>query len=183
MKKIEITEQQRNELCYEIARLLLKFKKDQNVECIYFAPYSEFGDIKGNVLILTIVKQGWSDQASEQQFEAWNRMYQKEYFARKLGFSIYVDVDNAEEFTSFALNPSEVKRNQDLFNSTILFDKTGEYSKMSQRVRDIFISDPYNSPYDFYKNIAVVVPSLVDRIQYETEIRSMEEEIKTLEKI
>ena len=176
MKTIKITEEQRNELCYEIARLVMKFKKEKNVECIYITTSLNSGDIKGNVLNLTVVEQGWADEARKQKLERWNRMYQKNDFIRKLGFRIYIDTDNAEKYTTFALNPSEIARNQYLFNGTILFEQSGKYSRIKQQATEDFISKGVDSLYSHYTNLVEVVPPLADRIQYETEIRSMEEE-------
>ena len=57
MEVINITEEQKINLSKKLAKLVFKLKKDDDVECIYFAPYKGLGPIRGNVLEVTLVKK------------------------------------------------------------------------------------------------------------------------------
>ena len=76
MEVINITDEQKNNLCQELAKLVFELKKDNEVECIYFVPYKGLGDIRGNVLEVTLVKQ--SDNDVNNDIAERNRFYFEE---------------------------------------------------------------------------------------------------------
>ena len=179
MKKVEITEKQRDALCYEIARLLLKFRKNQKMDCIYFTPYSGIGETDENVLKLTLVERGLIGEERKKQIEMWNRMYEKSDSVKKLGFKIHLDLDEAYKYTVVDTKRN-IKRGKVLLNSTILFDATGEYKRLQKDLKYV-VTGGVPLPNRRVKGLAEVVPPLSEKMDYQIEIRRMEEEQKALE--
>lgn len=168
MEVINITEEQKNNLCQELAKLVFEFKKNNGVECIYFIPFKEFGKIRDNVLEVTLVMQSVNDTDVNTDITKRNRFYLEEESLKKFGVKIFVDTDIAHKYTVIDLNPSEVKRSNSLFNSTILFDRYGKYTELKgQKKQDGVI-------IFHYKNLAEIVPPITNETYKSMEIIQME---------
>lgn len=166
---INITDEQKDNLVDEIANLVASFKKNENVECIYFAPYKGLGHIKGNVLDFTVVIKGYSKKI-KQEFSKYDKLFQEDDLIRKFGIKIYVNFDDSRKYITSPLNPSETLRANYLFNSVILFDRTGEYSEIKQM--DIF--------HKFYfDNLAEIYPPVDELIRMKLETQDVKEFTKT----
>lgn len=172
MEVINITDEQKNNLCQELAKLVFELKKDNEVECIYFAPYKGLGDIRGNVLEVTLVKQ--SDNDVNNDIAERNRFYFEEESLRKYGVKIFIDTDVAHKYTFIDLNPSEVRRSNSLYNSTILFDRYGKYTELKgQKKQDGIIIFPY-------ENLAEIVPPITNETYKAMEIIQMERDTEAV---
>ncbi|MBP3634928.1 MAG: hypothetical protein J6J17_00515 [Bacilli bacterium] len=86
-------------------------------------------------------------------------------------------IDNAQKYTKLPLNPSEVIRANDLFNSIILYDKTGEYSKIKEETQKYL--NIANSGVFEYENLAEVYPPMGELIKMELETQDVKEFTKT----
>ena len=93
MKVINITEEQRDKLCSELARLTFDFKKIESIECIYFAPYKGLGSIAGNVLDVTLVRDGSEDDDLDEKIIEYNLSHQEHDFIQEFGFQILLEDD------------------------------------------------------------------------------------------
>lgn len=83
---------------------------------------------------------------------------------------IHVNADDSRKYITSPLNPSETLRANFLFNSVILFDRTGEYSEIKQM--DIF--------HKFYfDNLAEVYPPIAEEIEMKLEANAVKEFTKT----
>lgn len=173
---INITDKQRKNLVNEIATLVARFKKEQEVECIYFAPYKGLGKISGNVLELIIVTKGDLDEISK-GFCEYNSIHQEHDLIRNFGVKIYVMFDDVRKYTSLPLNPSEVIRGNNLFNSVILYDKNGEYSKIKQEAQE-HLNIPNSGVFE-YENLAEIYPPIQELIKMKLETQDVKEFTKT----
>ncbi len=146
MEVISITNEQRDKLCDELARLTFEIKKDKNVKCIYFAPYKGLNSIEGNVLEVTIVR------TSETSALINTDEYKKIDCLKEFGLKIIIDLDDISNYTIMDLNNSECRRSNNLMNSVILYDESGEFTRIKEQTAD-FVKD--ND-----KNLAEIFPPL-----------------------
>jgi hypothetical protein len=169
---INISEEQRQNLVDEIANLVANFKKDENVECIYFAPYKGLGNIEGNVIEFTVVIKGYSKKIT-QEFSKCDKCLKEHDLIRKLGIKIHVNADNSEKYTTLPLNPSEILRANCLFNSVILFDRTGEYTKIKRKAQEY--KNVENSKMFYYDNLAEFYPPIDEEIEMQVQTNDVKE--------
>lgn len=162
---INITDEQKQNLVDEIATLVAKFKKDEDVECIYFSSYKGLGKISGNVLELIVVTKGNLDEISK-GFCEYNKMHQEHKSVRKFGVKIYVMFDEKRKYTYLPLNPSELIRENNLFNSIILFDRNGKYTTIKENASN---HGNIKSGVFEYENFAEIYPPIDDSIKMELE--------------
>lgn len=147
-----MTDSQKDALCDELAKLVATFKKDENIQCVYFGAYKDLGSIKGNVLKLSLVVNNLSEDLTE-----CNEKYTKAEYIDEFGLQIVLSTSFAERYPTFLpKHPWEMESTNDLFNSMILFDRTGNYNK----VKEITLYPCYrtsNYVY-FYDNKAYIDP-------------------------
>ena len=148
-------------LCNELAQLTYKLKQNKHVECIYFAPYKDLGSIDGNVLNITVVLDtDIPDDLDKQYQQTISRKNQLNQF----GIKIYINKSHKNGYTLFPINPSELKKSNDIFNSVILFDRTGEYSKIKEQTQKIGLGEHSNLFY--YENLVEFIPPINDKLDY-----------------
>ncbi len=172
MEIINITEEQREKLCNELARLTFEFRKNKSIKGIYFAPYKGLGSIKGHVLEMTLVTSNESNDLYEEIKEN-NTSYQNDDSMRKFGFKIFIDIDNIRKYTIMDLNPSECIRSNNLMNSTILYDESGELSQIKEHTTSL-AREHGKRLYYYYDNLAEVFPSLDETLDKALDIARME---------
>lgn len=171
---INLNEIQRMNLCNELAQLTYELKQNEHVQCIYFAPYKNLGSIRGNVVNITVVSDLQVPMEFDSQYQ--RRVSRKEQLSQ-FGVKIYIDTMQEEGYTHLPLNPSERKKGNDIFNSTILFDRTGEYTKIKEVTEKIGVGE--HSRLFYYDNLAEIIPPLEDRLEYAMETQ----QIKTMNKV
>lgn len=159
---INLNEIQIMRLCNELAEITYELKQNKHVECIYFAPYKNLGSIRGYVVNITAVFD------SEDNFEELDKQYQKRISRKnqlsKFGVKIYINTTSKNGYTHLPVKPSEREKGNDIFNSTILFDRTGEYTKIKEITENIESTEHSNLCY--YGNLAEINPSIDDRLEY-----------------
>lgn len=128
MEIITMTDNQKDSLCLELAKLVTTFKQDENIQCIYFAAYKDLGSVKGNVLKLSLVVN-----ESSEDLTSCNDKYALNECINEFGLQIVVGTSLAARYPNFIPNhPWEKESVNALFNSMILFDRTGDYTKVKQ---------------------------------------------------
>lgn len=161
MEIINLTEEQKECLCSELAKLTSEFKKDETIECIYLCPYIGIDRDKSATLELTLVSEGLHNKIT---IENYNQLYKNMESLEKFGVKIYVVVDNKNKYTISAMSRSELARTNDLFNSTILFDRTGKYTKIKEYAQTK-LSKKSSHIYN-YENLAEFFSPVTKEIQY-----------------
>lgn len=174
MKVINITEEQRKELCNELARLTFEFRKEKNTKCIYFAPYKGLGDITGNVLEVTLVRDGGIDDDLGEKLRVYNLSHQEHDSIRKCGFKIFLDTDEKTKYTIMALNPSECVRSNNLMNSVIVYDENGEFTQIKEQITNVVKNNGEGTFYYYYENLAEVFPPLDGELNRALDVARME---------
>lgn len=176
MKVINITEEQRNKLCSELARLTFEFRKDKSVKCIYFAPYKGLGIIAGNILEVTLVKDGSEDDDLDKKLKEYNSSHQEHDFIREFGLKIFLDTDDSRKYTTMDLNPSECRKSNNLMNSVILYDRNGEFTQIKEQTTNVFKDNGggITGVYYYYDNLAEVFPPLDETLDRAMDVARME---------
>lgn len=161
---ISINEIQRMKLCNELAQLTYEIRQNKHVQCIYFAPYKDLGSIKGNVVNITVV----SDLQMPPEFDIQyrKRISRKEQL-NQFGVKIYINHAHKDGYTDMPINPSERSKGNDIFNSTILFDRTGAYTKIKEDTEKVGVGEQSNLFY--YDNLAEILPPIEDSLEYSME--------------
>ena len=177
MEIIKINGSQKIRLCNYLAKSVFNLKKDDAVQCIYFAPYENLGDIKGRTIKITIVVKDRLELEKQTIYGSESKKISAYEQDRKdYGFKIYTCVDRSSSYTAFPLNPSRIIRRNHLLNSTILFDRTGEYTRIKKAVDKQFHGD--NGLY-YYTNLVQIEPPILDDVTQLIEEKYCGEKITT----
>lgn len=155
MRVINITEEQRDKLCNELAKLLFEFRKNENIECIYYRTFIWMLGFGKNVLDIVLVNKENIEEEDKECVRGYEH-YTDEQCLKEFGVKIHVCMDNANLYTTIALNKDEIIRQNELFNSTILFDKTRKYSKIKENAKKAGITDNIY----YYGDLAKIHPPI-----------------------
>ncbi len=166
MEIIRITDEQKSCLCSELAKLMYEFKKIENVECIYFTSYTSLDAHSVPLLILTLVTSQIKDIDFELKFyelvSKCNLLYGLKYLER-FGLHLYTNIDSNDKYSIFDITPEEIKSTNDLFNATILFDRTGVYTAIKRHAEEQREKKPkciFN-----YDRLAEIHPPITEEVQ------------------
>lgn len=160
-KQIFLSETKSINLCDELAHLTCELKQDEHVECIYFAAYKNYGNFHGRILNLTVVLDTNKKNDLDKQYQ--DKISREEQLKR-FGVKIVIDIVSNHSYTYLPLNPSERRVGNDIFNSRILFDRTGMYTKIKEVTESIGIGD--HSSLFYYKNRAELFPPIDERLEH-----------------
>ena len=185
MEIINITEEQRDKLCSELARLTFELRKDKRIKCIYFAPFEGLGSISGNFLEVTLVRDGNEYDDLEEKIKEDNISYQAHGFIQKCGFRILLNTDEAVRYATINLNPSESESINNLMHSTILYDESGKFIKIKEQITNI-VKNNEQTFSNYYDNLAEVFPPLdetldkaIDNARMKRDTQAVKEFTKT----
>lgn len=154
---IVLNEEQRKNLCEELARLVCKLRKDESVECIYFVPYKKVEGV-GYCLSITIVRDDSMNPFKDVELREYSDMHEERKLLEKYGVEISTYLASSLEYVMVSeelINASCY----DLFNSTIIFDRTGKYFKIidNLNLKEGLIS--------YYSNLAQIEPPIMDELE------------------
>ncbi len=159
MEIINITEEQRDKLCSELARLTFELRKDKRIKCIYFAPFEGLGSISGNFLEVTLVRDGSKYDDLDEKIKEYNISHQYHNFIREFGFKIFLDTDEAVRYATMNSNSSEWESINNLMHSTILYDENGKFTKIKEQITNV-VKNNEKTFSNCYDNLAEVFPPL-----------------------
>ena len=157
MKKIGLDEAQTNNLIKEIIDITKFFKKQPNVDCIYFSTYDKLGSIDGDILNITIVSTNDKEDNIYKTISDKNHMYCNKKVIEEYGMKIFIEVDLAQEYQDIDDLLSYESRSVYLANSAILFDRTGEYTSLRDKTKQILKAETKNRRFE---NAERVFPNL-----------------------
>ena len=126
MKTIELTESQREDLCFELAHIINQYERFEHVECIYAMPFeSEYAH--NYQLSVVIVRKVNEDRYLENHIDYYNDRIKKRKKENcdKYGVDILLSYDDSAEYTG---PKYQMSREGYLLNSMILFDRSGYYT-------------------------------------------------------
>lgn len=133
MNYLNLNEEQRRKLANEINNLLLMFKNNLDIKCIYLMPLSTINEPKDYTLVLMLVSDIDKIKPEfKEKIKELNEIYRQKEIINKFNLHISIDMDDVIKYTLSPKDNSEILRNNYLYNSTILFDSTGQYSQMKK---------------------------------------------------
>ena len=93
----------------------------------------------------------------------YNRGYAHEDNLRRFGLTLCLNCDRSFDYTLVALNPSELRKWNYLFNAEILFDKSGVCTKIKQEMeKDEEILNKELGIH-YFPNLAEIYPPLEEK--------------------
>ena len=160
IKVINITEEQRERLCSELARLTVEFRQNKNVKCIYFVPCSSIDDVLRDYIAVTLVRN--TNDNMKERIKQYNSLYQQSNTVQKFGLKIVLDTALEDDFTISDLDLEESRRSIDLMKSTILYDESGMFIDIKERVVHFYKESV--ELYNYYSNFAQILSPLEDEL-------------------
>ena len=129
-KKIHLSEKDMDQVSDLVGPMLKDLYQLDNVDCVFVTNYASHEYPKG-LLSFTVVCSGYSDALKDTMTQI-----RKKYFSAK-NFPVQIDFDTIRSscYSLAAMNPSEVGRNEELGESTIIFDKKGRITEIHDRMK------------------------------------------------
>lgn len=148
-----ITRKQNKNLIITVAKLVTKYKKNEDVECIYLLPYTTENENFYNLVIVCGTYE--TIDKLKNSIEESNKKQKHELEKVKIGGELRILTDYSARYEERALNPSRVGRVQDLLSSRILYTKNG-YGRYYHRVAHQF--DKYNTVEKYNNRFRIAIP-------------------------
>ena len=148
-----ITREQNKNLITTVAKIVTKYKKNEDIECIYLLPFTIENE---NFYNLVIVSSSYETiDELEEKIEKTNKKQKQEIEKEIIGGELRISTDYCVYYDDEALNPSRVARVKDLLSSRILYTKKG-YGRYYYRVAHQF--DKYNTVEKYNNLFAIAIP-------------------------
>lgn len=129
-ERIKLTEEEKNFLSQELTDKIKELYKDENIDSVYLTNYQDLESSKGTLYIVVLLKQG-SNQYTYYD-TLMKELNSKIAQNNQTGVKVAFNIDFENKYSISAMNSSEVHRVEQLVESTILFDKSGELSKIQK---------------------------------------------------
>lgn len=154
-ERINLTDKEHSFLSQEIANNLKNLYKNDFVCSAYITNYQDSQNSKGTIIIVALL-------ATEAEYSRYKRyideLNSKMTLDNKTDINIVFTADYLNDYFTTALNPSDVHKIERLIESKILFDKTGELSRVQETMKK------YNHLYEFY--LVDYVPPIDETISH-----------------
>lgn len=121
----------------ELARITYKFKKEENVECIYLLPAKSESENCYSMMVNLIVKSNNNNKHLLNSVLNYNISKEKEEFENKSNTKISITTDLACCYNNIFDKKNSLMQKSaenDLFNATILYDKSGKYYRLKKQI-------------------------------------------------
>lgn len=118
---------------------------------------------------------------SPEDIREYNEKYQSAAFIDALGVRLVIEIAKSSEYPTLPpMHSYEMRRANDLFNSTILFDRGGKYTSTKELAQRRYDRD--SSFIYYYDNAANIVPPVKDEIYRQMEVLQLEQDTKAVKK-
>lgn len=135
-----------------IARLVRRYKEREEVECMFFVPYVDENSNGSYYLVVVLSKLSME---IEEEFSAYNKAHAKPKAIESFGGEIKVLPDLACYYKDKAIgadHPSEeMIRVRELLDGSILYDKTGKYGELVEKIYKQFEVETPEKPKELIK--------------------------------
>lgn len=158
MEKIILNEVQHNELCLELARLVSKFKKNKNVDCIYFNVFDSLGVIN-DVFNLNVVIYNYDNRFIDEIENLNKKIYETEDSLSKFGIKIYLSYGRFDNYCLIPNGVADTLLARDLYSSTMLFDRTGNLTRLKNEQNESKDESVQNIIFK-YSNLRILEPPI-----------------------
>ena len=162
METIMITEEQKDNIAKELARLKKILEKDRGIDCDYFSFFVPYTRKSGSALVITLVTNTL-DSYFVNHLGFYNKEYAQDVSLRRFGLTLRLDYDRSFHYTLLALNPSELRRWNYLFNAEILLDKSGVCTKIKREMEKNEPSLNEELGIHYFPNLAEIYPPLEEK--------------------
>ena len=155
---LNLNEEECNELSDIISDYVMQFRKTKSVECIYYTPYMHtYHGCNGRPIIaLTLVSNDMENKNLKYMVDKVNDHKIVKSTECK-GIPVIVRISDSHNYSLEPTTEEKIKKLSRICNSTILYDKTGVYSRMqvSEESKKIL-----NSTTKYNPNIARIEPKV-----------------------
>lgn len=161
---LHLTPEQHISLCNELVELTSELQKNEHVQCVYYSTYSFGKDQAGlneNSVLVTVVTDG---PLFKEMDESYQDRKTKTQQLQSYGMLISFACTNNRRYTYLPASPLELAAANDVFNSTILFDRSGLFSKIKSEAERVGVDS--ESGLFYYSNRTPIMeninPSLLE---------------------
>ena len=140
-ERINLTDEEHSFLSQELTDTIKGLYKDNNIDSVYLTNYQDSKHSKGTLNIVVLLESGADYYTYDRLMEKLNSKIAE---GNKTGVNVAFDYDYENRYSTTAMNPSEVYRVEQLVESKILFDKTGNVSRVKEAMKK------YGHLYGFY---------------------------------
>ena len=149
-----ITREQNKNLITTVATLVNVLKKNEDVECIYLMPLKADEE---NIYKLVIVYGSYrmALHKCENVIPAYRKWIEKNVDSESIGGELQLKVDHSGKYLKCAVNPSDVRRVDDILSSRILYTKKG-YGIKYHKVAHQF--DRYHTTERYPEYFRIAIP-------------------------
>ena len=140
-ERINLTDEEHSFLSQELTDTIKGLYKDNNIDSVYLTNYQDSKHSKGTLNIVVLLESGADYYTYDRLMEKLNSKIAE---GNKTGVNVAFDYDYENRYSTTAMNSSEVHRVEQLVESKILFDKTGNVSRVKEAMKK------YGHLYGFY---------------------------------
>lgn len=168
MLSIELTKEQVENLCNELARLTTQFKGEPGIKCIYFIPFKrqELPQIYRSYIEITFVCEQ-DDDKLKRKLEECNITHISDECYQKYGVELLTKIDSPENYAliDFA-DPNKYRRSNSLMNSQILYDATGLFANIKRCTEEtVEASGEITDRYYWFSDLGVIHPPIEKKLE------------------
>lgn len=142
MEKMSL--EQQNSLCNALAKFVYLVRDYDNVECVCITPYDKTLELR--IIIKT-------NSRNDELYEDLNRLNNLCFLNNKnMGYDINAFLDYSCFYNNmFDKSNDDYSTMIDLYNATILYDRSGKYGRLKNKVKSMIIIDKMlnNNEKDF----------------------------------
>lgn len=163
MEQRTITDNQRDILSFKMAEIVLSLSQDENVQCISFNILYDVINKENSFMTLTVLCDNPDDFAFKTNIEDFNKNNDEGYLLADFGLIVDINLKKSKLEDYYDL--------LDLCESTILYDRTGDYRALKNEItenRELYLGSKY------YFNKVEIQPPL------ETSIKEGIQELKKI---
>ena len=154
-EKINLTDEEHTFLSQELTGIIRELYKDNNIDSIYLTNYQDSKHSKGTLNIVVLLEAGADCYTYDRLMTKLNSKIAED---NKTGVNVTFDYDYENRYSITAMNSSEMHSIEKLVESTVLFDKSGNVSRVKKTMKK------QGHSYEFY--LVDYVPSVNETIRH-----------------
>ena len=131
-ERVNLTDEEHCFLSQELTNTITELYKDDNISSVYITNCQDSDNIKGSLEVMILLNSG----ADYYHYEyLTDKLNSKIALDNKTGVTVAFDCGYESVYSTTATNPRLVCRAEQLAESTILFDKTGELGVIQEEMK------------------------------------------------
>ena len=132
-ERINLTDEEHSFLTEKLTEIINDLYKDNNIDSVYLTNYQDSKYSRGKLKITVLFKTSKYYMDILLLMEKLNIIMAKD---NKTGVNVEFCYDYENRYSTIAMNPNEVYRVEKLIESKILFDKSGNISKVKEATKN-----------------------------------------------